>query len=194
MQGERNASPPYPIDKGEYVLSRENNVLWKSLIAAQKVVMFITGMATMIIVALAMSLRFFFNIDLVGYEEVLSMVAMWLYMIGSSYGSYEKSQIAADILNIYLKAGKFKTVINLLRSVLTLGLGLVFNVWALQFVIWGITMNTRTPVWRLPMVIGQGSIFVGLTLMSFYNIVYFYDEIKAALPVFKKPLRKEECL
>jgi hypothetical protein len=55
-------------------------------------------------------------------------------------------------------------------------------------------MNTRTPVWRLPMVIGQGSIFVGLTLMSFYNIVYFYDDIKAAVPVFKKQLGKEECL
>jgi TRAP-type C4-dicarboxylate transport system permease small subunit len=75
-----------------------------------------------------------------------------------------------------------------------LGLGLVFNVWAWQFAVWAITMNTRTPVWRLPMVIGQGSIFVGLTLMSFYNIVYFYDDIKAAVPVFKKQLGKEECL
>jgi TRAP-type C4-dicarboxylate transport system permease small subunit len=194
MQRGEACLSPSPTDKGELVLSRENNIIWKSLIAAQKIVMFITGMATMIIVALAMVLRFFFNVDLVGYEEVLAMVAMWLYMIGSAYGSYEKSQIAADILNLYLKEGKLKTTVNVLRSGLTLGLGLVFNVWAWQFAVWAITMNTRTPVWRLPMVIGQGSIFVGLTLMSFYNIVYFYDDIKAAVPVFKKQLGKEECL
>ncbi len=175
-------------------MSRENNVVWKSLAVIQRGLMFVTGMATMIIVALAMLMRFLLNIDLAGYEEVLAMVAMWLYMIGSSYGSYEKSQIAADILNIYLKEGKFKTSINLLRSLLTTILGLVFNAWAFQFVVWGITMNTRTPVWRLPMVIGQGSIFVGLSLMSFYNIVYFYDDIKAALPVFRKTESKGECL
>lgn len=147
--------------------------------------MIITGISCMTIVALAMLLRWLFNIDLVGYEEILVMFAFWLYMIGSSYGSYEKSQIAADILNIYLKEGKVKASINLLRATLTFLLCLVFNYWAYDFVVWGITMGTKTPVWRLPMVIGQGSIFIGLTLMTFYNSVYLYDEIKDAIQTFK---------
>jgi len=147
--------------------------------------MIITGISCMMIVALAMLLRWLFNIDLVGYEEILVMFAFWLYMIGSSYGSYEKSQISADILNIYLKEGKVKSVINLLRSALTFVLCLVFNYWAFEFVVWGIKMGTKTPVWRLPMVIGQGSIFIGLSLMTFYNVVYFYDEIKDALQTFR---------
>lgn len=167
-------------------MSRENNIVWKSLVAAEKAVMFITGIASMVIVALAMILRYFFNVDLVGYEEILAMVAFWSYMIGSAYGSYEKSQIAADILNVYLKEGKVKSVINLLRSGLTFVLCLIFNVWAFQFAQWAIMMNTRTPVWRLPMVIGQGSLFVGLTLMTFYNLVYLYDEIRATANTFKK--------
>ncbi len=147
--------------------------------------MVITGIACMVIVSLAMLLRWLFNIDLVGYEEILAMFAFWLYMIGSSYGSYEKSQIAADILDVYLKPGRVKASINLLKDTLTFVLCLVFNYWALQFALWGIQMGTKTPVWRLPMVIGQGSIFVGLTIMSFYNLVYLYDQIKITRETFR---------
>lgn len=159
-------------------MSRDDNMIWKALVIIQKVIMVFTGIVTTLIVSLAMILRYVFDIDLVGYEEILVMVAFWLYMIGSAYGSYEKSQITADIVNMFLKEGKVKSIVSLIKSGLTLGLGLLFNYWAFQFVVWAIEMDTRTPVWRLPTVIGQGSIFVGLSFMTFYNAVYFYDEIK----------------
>lgn len=165
-------------------MSRENNKIWKALLAGQRAIMVVTAVIVTIIVSAAMILRSF-NIDLVGYEEVLIMFAFWLYMIGSAYGSYEKSQIAADILNVYLKEGKVKATINLIKTAVTLILGIVLNYWAFQLLAWAIQMNTRTPVWRLPMAIGQGSMFVGLTLTTFYNMVYFYDEIKS----FKKTIK-----
>ncbi len=146
--------------------------------------MVITAVAITVIVSLAMFLRIF-NTDLVGYEEILVMVAFWLYMIGSSYGSYEKSQITADILNVYLKPGRGKSVVNVVRAGLTVVLGLIFNYWAYEFLFWALKMNVKSPVWRLPMAIGQSSIFIGLLLVSLYNIVYFYDEIKLTIGVFK---------
>ncbi len=164
---------------------RESNVLWKALIVVQKAIMVVTGLATMFIVSSAMLLRWLFNTDFKGYEEILVMFAFWLYMIGASYGSYQKNQITADILDIYLKEGRVKSVIHVFRSLLTLILSSVFTFWAFQFVSWGFSMKTKTPVWRLPMVWGQSSLLVGLILVTFYNIIYFYDDIVNAIRVFK---------
>lgn len=174
------------MSRADIELSRENHLFWRTLANIQKFIMVITGLAVMLIVSSAMLLRWLFNTDFKGYEEILVMFAFWLYMIGSSYGSYRKNQITADILNIYLKEGRVKSVINLVRSFLTLILAAIFNYWAYEFVVWGFTMKTKTPVWRLPMVWGQSSLMVGLTLVTFYNLVYFYDEIKLTVAQFKQ--------
>lgn len=166
-------------------MSREDNVFWKWLIIVQKVVMVITGISVMCIVSSAMLLRWLFNSDFKGYEEILVMFAFWLYMIGASFGSYKKNQITADIMDIYLKEGRLKSVIHLVRAFLTLILSSIFTFWAYEFVMWSTQMNTRTPVWRLPMVWGHYSLLVGLILVSFYNIVYFYDEIRLTITRFK---------
>jgi TRAP-type C4-dicarboxylate transport system permease small subunit len=152
--------------------------------------MIITGLMVVFIVAGAMILRFFFNVDLVGYEEILAFFALWLYMIGSAYGSYEKSQITADILTIMMQESRLKSSITLLAHFLTLVLGFVFMVWAYQFAAWSFSMNMETPVWRLPTIIGEGSVFIGLLLVSFYNTVYFIDECKLFIKEFKKPVLK----
>jgi TRAP-type C4-dicarboxylate transport system permease small subunit len=167
-------------------LSREDNFFWKALIVVQKVVMVVTGITVMSIVSSAMLLRWLFNTDFKGYEEILVMFAFWLYMIGSSYGSYKKNQITADILDIYLKEGRVKSVIHLVRSFATMVLSGVFMYWAYEFVAWSIQMKTKTPVWRLPMVWGQSSLLIGLILVTFYNIVYFYDEIRLTITEFKR--------
>lgn len=172
-------------------MSRENNIIWKSLIASQKTIMLVTGIGNVIIVAAAMLLRFFLNIDFKGYEEILAMVAMWSYMMGSSYGAYEGSHIQADILTVYMKEGKMKSLVLLIQKGLSFGFGIVFMVWALNLALWAIEMDTRTPVWRLPMAIGQCSLFIGVTLMNFYMLVYFIDQIKATIRVFKGANCKE---
>ena len=166
-------------------MSREENVLWKGLIVAQKTVMTITGISVMCIITASMFLRWLFNTDFKGYEEIMVMFAFWLYMTGASYGSYKKNQITANILDIYLPEGRVKAVIHLFRALLTLVLSAVFTYWALEFVMWSTEMNTRTPVWRLPMVWGHLSLLVGLTLVTFYNAVYCYDELRSFIPRFK---------
>ncbi len=157
-------------------MSRESNIPIQLIIKVEKIIIVITGIAVTTIVSMACLMRALFKIDLVGYEEILVMFAFWLYMIGSAYGTYEKSQITADILNIYLKEGILKSTINLIRSFLTLVLAAWFGLWAFGFTMWGIEMHTKTPVWRLPMVWGQSSIFIGLFLITIFNVLYFWDE------------------
>jgi TRAP-type C4-dicarboxylate transport system permease small subunit len=130
-----------------------------------------------LIVAGACILRLF-NINFSGFEELLVMVAFWLYMLGCAHGSFEKSQITADILAVMMRAGRFKDILTLFRSVLTVALCAVLFVWTVQLLIWAIGIETRTPVYRIPMAVGYASMVVGIGLSLFYYICYLLDNIR----------------
>lgn len=118
------------------------------------------------------------NINLLGYEEILIICAFWLYMIGSAYGSYEESHIKADIVVIMMKEGFLKDLIALLRNTLSVVLGIVFLLWAVQLFQWNVMNGQQTPVWRIPVTVSQSSLVFGLGVGSFYHLVYLYDEIR----------------
>lgn len=118
------------------------------------------------------------NINLLGYEEILIICAFWLYMIGSAYGSYEESHIKADIIVIMMKEGFTKDLIALLRNTLSVVLGIIFFLWALQLFQWNIANGQQTPVWRIPVTVSQSSLLFGLTVGTFYHLVHLYNEIK----------------
>lgn len=118
------------------------------------------------------------NINFLGYEEILIICAFWLYMFGTAFGSYEDSHIKADVVVVMMPDGRFKSLLALIRNTLSLVLGIIFLVWALQLFQWTIIMENKTPVWRIPMTVSQSSLLFGLTVASFYHTVYLYDEAK----------------
>ncbi|WP_352400813.1 TRAP transporter small permease subunit [Anaerotignum sp.] len=157
--------------------NREDNILWKALLAAQRAIILVTAVGVTAIVGGACILRAF-GINFIGFEEILIIVVFWLYMTGCSYGTFEKSQITADILEVMLPETLFKKITKLARYALTFLLCIVFTYWGFMLAMWTIQMDTRTPVFRIPVATGQISIFIGLLISSFYNLVYFIDEIK----------------
>ena len=164
---------------------RENNIIWKSLLAVQRAMIITTSAAVTLIIFWAAASRIV-NISFAGFEELSVIAAFWLYMLGSAYGSYEKSQISADILTVMMKDGLRKSIIQLLKCLLTLILGLIFLRWGWGLFMFHYTMGSRTPVYRLPAAIGHASIFVGLALSSFYHAVYLYDEVKRFIAIHIK--------
>jgi TRAP-type C4-dicarboxylate transport system permease small subunit len=170
---------------------REENAIWRAIVSIQRVAIIIAGSGTTLIVAGACILRWF-SINFIGFEEILIMVAFWLYMVGCAYGSYEKSQITADILAVMMKEGILKDILTLLRGVITLVLCAIMLVWAFSLVQWAFTMNTRTPVFRIPMTLGYCSMLFGLGMSSVYNIFYLYDTVRDLLRKYAGKRMPEE--
>lgn len=123
-------------------------------------------------------MRLFKLISFNGYEELLIMVAFWLYMVGCAHGSYEKSQIKADIIEVMLKESIFKDIIRILREIITVVLSVWFTWWAFNLILYALQIGSVTSVYRIPMTFGFSSIFVGVGFMTFYNIVYMIGEFK----------------
>jgi len=126
------------------------------------------------------------NMNFLGYEEILIICAFWLYMLGTAYGSYEDSHIKADVIVVMMPEGFTKSLLAIIRNTLSLVLGFVFFLWALQLFNWTIEMENKTPVWRIPMTVSQSSLLFGLTFATFYNLVYLYDEVKAFINKYIK--------
>ncbi len=155
----------------------EQSKLWKIIPVIIQWCVVITGSVVTLIVFLETAFRLFDFLNFNGYEEILIMVAFWLYMLGCAHGSYEKSQIKADILEVMMKESAFKNFLRVLREILTVALSAVFTVWAFNLITYAIGVHTTTPVYRIPMTIGYASIFVGLLLSTFYFVVYGIDEL-----------------
>ncbi len=155
----------------------ENTAFWNALRKLLRFGLVLSSILVTLITFAAVITRAM-NINFLGYEEVLIICAFWLYMLGTAYGSYEDSHIKADVIVVMMRDGYAKSLLALLRNLLTLVLGVIFLVWAFQLFQWTIIMENKTPVWRIPMTVSQSSLLFGLTVASFYNAVYFYDEVK----------------
>lgn len=155
----------------------EKSAFWKALAKFLRFGLILSSILVTLITFAAVITRAL-NINFLGYEEVLIICAFWLYMLGTAYGSYEDSHIKADVIVVMMPEGFTKSLIALLRNTLTLVLGTIFFLWAFQLFQWTIIMETKTPVWRIPVTVSQSSLLFGLTVATFYNAVYLYDEMK----------------
>lgn len=168
----------------------ERTPFWNALVKFLEIGLIVSGILVTCITFAAVIARAM-NINLLGYEEILIICAFWLYMFGTAYGSYEDTHIKADIIVVMMPEGFAKDLIALLRNILTLILGFIFMLWALQLVMYTVTNGQQTPVWRIPVTVSQSSILFGLTITTFYNVVYLYDECKTFyLKWIKKTLQE----
>lgn len=163
----------------------ENTMLWKFFEKFLRFGMIITSSVVTLIVVGSVVLREL-NMNFLGYEEILVIFAFWLYMLGAAYGSYERSHITADIVIVMMKDGMIKSLLTLIRDALAVIFGIIFLIWVYEMVGWSIEMDTRTPAWRIPMAVGQGSMVVGLLLCNFYHIVYLYRNCKLFIQKYIK--------
>src|SRR5659263_290848 len=151
--------------------------LWNGLLCLQRWIMIVTSIFMVVIVFASVVIRYIFKSDLYGIEEIVTMVAFWLYFIGSSYGSYEKTQISADLITNCLKKEKHKQLLNIIKLIISLVILTIVLFWAFQFILFSIKMDPRSAIYRFPMIVPQSSILIGFILMTFYTIVYLYEDI-----------------
>ena len=118
------------------------------------------------------------NISFVGFEELATLAAFWLYMVGTAHGSREKSQITADILEVMLPDNRGKDVMLLLKWILAFVLSCIFAYWAVTLVMWTLQTGSKTTVYKIPNSLIQSSILVGTGFSAFYNLLYLIREIK----------------
>ncbi len=151
--------------------------LWQGLVQLQRVFMLISGCIITLLVFIQVLLRYVWGSPLFGIEELIVLIAMWLYFIGASYGAYERSHIKAELIHTMVKSPKRYALVRSISSGITFFLSLIMVCWTYPFFIWSITRGGTSQALLLPMYYSQSAVFVGAILMSLYFFVEFVDYI-----------------
>lgn len=147
--------------------------LWKGLVQFQRIFMLVAGCIITVLVFIEVMLRYVMGSPLFGVEELIVLIAMWLYFIGASYGAYDRSHIKAELVHTWIKAPKKVALVHSISSGITFILSLIMISWTYPFFIWSITQGGTSQALLLPMYYSQSAIFVGAILMS----IYFFTEL-----------------
>ena len=169
-------------------------IFWNGLLFLQKAFMIVAGCVVTVLVFVEVMLRYVFGSPLFGVEELVCLIAMWLYFIGASYGAYERSHIKAELVHLWFKTPRSHAFVSAISSSITLFLCLIMIAWSYPYFVWGLTKGETSQALLLPMVLSQSAVFFGSIFMSLYFLVELVDHIRESLgksPVSKKSPAEE---
>ena len=145
---------------------------WKFIVAIEEYILVITSFVAACIVAIGVFTRYVLGIDFFGQEEIITLIAMWLYWIGGVYGSYEGSHIKGDILNTYVKNEKVLKGLNAFVYIVSIVISAVFTVWSYGYLMRNIAQWPVSTGLKIPLVICQVPLLIGLGMMTLYELYH----------------------
>jgi len=149
----------------------QNSWTWDAMLKLQR---FLAAVSTVIVVfelGIVVVCRYIFEINVLGYDEIILIGAYWMYFIGSSYATYEESHVSADVLSIFVSE-KTRHKLALFSKAVQVLVGIPLFYLSFDLVRWDIQIDPRTIDWGIPYLIPHMGIFVGFLIMLFYNGVY----------------------
>ncbi|KAF1077857.1 TRAP transporter small permease [Halodesulfovibrio sp. MK-HDV] len=148
--------------------------IYDGLLKIERAILIVTSLLVVFIISCVVFMRYVLQIDLFAYDELVMIVAFWMYFIGAAYGSYEDSQIKADIIQVALvdTRPKLAAYINLFARSLELFLAANIAYWSWSLVYWQFKFMGHTMGWGIPILVPQSAIFLGFALMTLYAAVH----------------------
>ena len=152
-------------------ISKFNTIFIKALkgFLATLMALLLTAMTTEVIT------RYFFNTSLFGLEYFVGYFAVWLYMIGSAYGSYERSHIKADFINQLLKGKRARNSVRSITAAISTFISFIFTKWSYIFCMESIQTHEVDSAHNVPMIYFHMSLLIGALLMTIYFLIESID-------------------
>jgi len=147
--------------------------------AMRTIIIVITIMAsfTMLLQVIA---RYVFEVAISGLDEMTGHTAVWLYLMGAAYGSYDRSQIKAEMIHLFIKNKRILSGVRALATTIGAVVAGYMVVWSYGYIRWSVLKHEVTPTLQTPTVIFQIAILVGAVLMVFYFIREAWDLLRQA--------------
>ena len=125
--------------------------------------------------------RYVFHNSFFGLEHFIGFASMWIYFIGSAYGSYERSHVKAELIRTIIHSKRAYNIIRAVSAAVSTAVSGIFVVWSYEFCMDSIAMKETTWAYHVPMVYFQASLLIGGILMAAY---FLWETIDCALDVY----------
>ena len=140
------------------------------LVKFQKIFLFYLFSLLVLAMLLELIVRFFFKQSIFGLSDFIGFSSVWLYAIGASFASYERSHIKAEFINVFVKSNHIRNIARFLSAVISALMSAVFTKWSFDLCAYSVSIGEVTQAYPVPKVIFQSSFFFGGILMVIYFI------------------------
>jgi len=149
----------------------------KVLFFIEKKICLVTGIMITSLIIINAFMRYVLLRNFGGSEELTLFFAFWFYFIGSSLASRDDGHITADMTSLFIKNKKILRILSVVKYLLSLLLSFIATFWVFNFIMWTLSLNPRSIVYRLPLVIPQMAIFISFILMDVYLLSYLFKSV-----------------
>lgn len=164
----------------------ENSILWKALTQIMSIILIVCGGCLVLLVGVNVFLRYVLKTSYAGIDDVLLLLSIWLYWIGGAYGSYEDSHISGNLTNLIIKNQRTRQYVNIVVRLITTIVSGVFAYWSIfEYALWNIQAGTVTTGIRLPHIVINIALTIGICLMFLYSLYHLLVSIVTSLYVLK---------
>lgn len=158
------------------------------LVAIQRVFLFsVMGLITAAMFAEIVT-RYFFGHSLFGLEQFVGFTAVWIYLIGSAYGAYERSHIKAEFIGVLVKNKRKLNIVKSVSAAVATFMSCVFAYWSYDFCLESVRVRELTPTHWVPMIYFQSALLVGAILMAAY---FLWETIDFAQQAYHSQLERD---
>lgn len=123
--------------------------------------------------------RYFLGYPIWGWEELAMLCAMWLYMIGAAMAAQDRSHLKTEIMPLLVKDPKKLRLIEALATFIALVMAGYMTYWSCDLFLWGLKYRQETPIFGIPWVVAQSSMFLAAILISVYFLHELVDNIRS---------------
>jgi len=159
------------------VLKKLAKSMWSLAYTVQGVVLTFLMLSVTVIVFIQVILRYVLHAPLMGIEELVLFPAIWLYMLGGANASMERNHIQCNVLTVYVKNPVALSLLNLLKSIISLSVCLWLAYWAYKYFMYSLKVWKLSNLLYIPLFFGESSLFICLVLMSIYTSVELCDHL-----------------
>lgn len=161
--------------------------IWNFILNIEKAIMIIASIGIVVLIFISVVMRYILEKNFPGMEELVVMVAFWIYFMGATYGSYENSHITADILSVFVKNEKITLVVTFIREIITMLILFSASYCAVELMSYTANTGAVTSVLKISMMIVYAPIAIGIFMMNFYSAVH---AIEHGIQLFGKKRRE----
>lgn len=143
-----------------------------------KTIAVVLSVVIVLLMVLEVITRYVLGEPFFGLEELTLISVMWLYMIGASMATRERSHLKADIIQFMVRNDRALRVIAALATLISLVMAVMIAQWAFDLMAWGYMKQQTTPVFAIPWVFSQSSLFFGSLAFVLYLIRDLFRDVR----------------
>lgn len=141
----------------------------------QEIVLTVLVILIPILVTIQVILRYVLKLPLMGIEELLLFPTIWLYMLGGSNASRERSHIECGVLVLYIHKEKNIALFKLIKTSVAAIVSCWLTYWAWWFFMYSLNTWKLSDLLYLPMFFAESALFIGLILMTMFTFIELYE-------------------